>query len=311
MHILPEALKRPSDDRLESERAFKWVNRLLIFLQLGCILYAISVTNIAAQKTFDSSIWESRQLRLDVVVQGKTVNCTEPITASLGAFTDISVNMSKYNFLYFLAEFTYSVKFVIIINCVVVCAGAFNKVLFDLNIFKFQHVYLVIRKDLLTSLEVMMLVTNLVGLTGIDADAGRLRTYLEACGVENQNTLPYAAPYAELYVSVIATLVFHGVCALLHVYNSRRDDLQPRGTEAIGSTYASEPAIDQELPPPAPRTQGKTQQRQQPRGGHAPKRAAPQPSSRPPTGRAADYSAPNTPARLPPPPPEDAEPTYY
>jgi hypothetical protein len=194
-------------------------------VQLGCFLFAVSSLSVSADKTFENDMWGYRVPKLDVVLEAKTFNHTYVVSADFGNSRDIPWEINGNTVVYLLAQLAYTSKFVIVVAAIAVFLGAINRVLFDLNIFRLQQHYLIIRKDLLTCLDCLVLILGLILLAEADRLSAPLRDFFEDAGLSNENTIPYVAPYVELYFAFTIGLASHVVTAFLHLYNAQRKDL--------------------------------------------------------------------------------------
>ena len=239
MHVVPEALKRPNKQRLGSEKMLKWLNKIVLAIQLGCVLYAIASLSVANDKTFTNDIWGTSKLKLNLVVEVRTSNCTWNNTMTYGPFKNIPDQVGPENLLWRLSQLAYSTKTMIGVACFGLFVGIVNRILFDLNMHKFQHMDFIIRKDILTAIEVFTSIFVIIAATGVDSLSNVLKDYFQFCGITSDNTLPFNAPYGELYFGESLGLFSYVICAILHVYNGQRSDLLPPQPSVEPSEVAS------------------------------------------------------------------------
>jgi len=223
MHIQPEELKRPMKDRTSVEKAFKWINKIITAIQLGCLLLAIANVTISTGKTIDSDMWGINQgISIKGTITNKLVNCTLSRSSTIGASTGVSFVMSTANVYIYLAQLMYDLKAMISVTALCIFLGAINKLLFDLNTFKFTYGEITFRKDLISTVDVLSHILGIVLVAGVANSASDLKAYFEACGVVGQNSLPYTPPFPEIYVALSFGLAGHLVCGLAHLVIAMR-----------------------------------------------------------------------------------------
>jgi hypothetical protein len=228
MHVVPESMKRPTKERLPSEKFFKWYNKGVTAIQLACFLYAISALTGSAGKTFETDMWGFRALKLNLVLATKTANCTLNTTINIGAYRHIPYQNSAKNLVYDLAQLAYVSKVLVVMMAATVFISAINRLLFDLNVHKFQQYDFILRKDLLTLVDIAAHIITLVQAADADGKSSSLRDYFTHCEITSENSLPYVSPYAEVYFAMSLGLFSHVAAMTLLIYNGHRKDLPLR-----------------------------------------------------------------------------------
>ena len=246
MHLLGEDQKRGRKNRSPPERIFKWVNSLVMTVQLACFLITVAQVSIASSKTFSTDFFFPSEFGLKIALSTKTENCTVPITED-SFYSDIPVALSSYNRDYRLARLAYRVRRVIAFSGVMLAMSGFNRLLYDLNIYAFKYHYLVLRKGVVTLLEIMFIIITLVSCIAPQHDAKILRDYFKNCGVVNRNYLPHTIPFVALYISIGVTLTAHGVSFLILLINGTKKG--PKPTSAAAPALSAERELSEANPP--------------------------------------------------------------
>lgn len=220
MHILADDQKRGRKNRTGAERILKRLNSVVLVAQLGCLLVTISYASIAAGKTFKSSLWFPQEYELETVLELKTKNCTYNEIGSHFGFGEVNTTITHANQGLFMAEAAELLRATLVVNGVAVVLGSVNKLLFDLNVFDFRYRHLVLHKELISVLELGLLIWSLVSAIEAEAPAKLMRNYLKHCGVSARSSIFYVPPFAWLYTSISLTLFIHLVTICLHLRNA-------------------------------------------------------------------------------------------
>ena len=156
------------------------------------------------------------------MLQAKTVNCSYTYGATHYGFTDLELTVNERNQGLFFVNLAVSVRYVIFQAFIVFIVGAINKLIFDLNIFEAKWKHLRVHKEILTMIELALLALTINQLVIVDRVAEPLRLYLKhGCGVVNERSLPFQAPFVSLYVSCIVVLFMHAVTFIIYISNAK------------------------------------------------------------------------------------------
>jgi hypothetical protein len=225
MHILPYKQRRSLKHRSSGEQALKWVNIVVAGVQLACFIIVITQINSGARLTFDNDMWNDDPIALTVSLQAKLSNCSSTQTIELSGFTGIPATFSEDNFFYYMAYMMREIKFAVVVNAFATVLGWVNKVLFNLNFYETRHKHIILRKDILTTLEIMFLVFGILATNDASGWAGYLTEHLKHCGLVEKSYLPYVPPLVAFFVCQSITLAMHVLCMAAHVYNAYNEKI--------------------------------------------------------------------------------------
>lgn len=222
MFVVGEDQKRPDKGRTKSETAFKYLNNCVLLVQLATFLTVATLCTIAAGKTFeDTNFWfGGQQLKLAETIDAKTINCTGNVSVAYGGWNAYDQVISRDDFLYRLAYFTGQMRFTLICNGIALGIGAFNKVLMEMNIMEFRYKSLIIRKEIVTTVEIMILCLCIFLQSQVELDASVLRDYWKDCGLTAETALPFQPPLIALYLGLIWTLIVHVLSWIMLGYHT-------------------------------------------------------------------------------------------
>lgn len=222
MHLVGDDQRRHRKDRTSAEKFFKRANTFIVAIQLACFLIAISQISIAANKTFKGSMFFPRKFELERILDNKTGNCSLTIVDTYFSMRNVNVTVHTNNRGYFFARLAYGLRTVIGVNAATIVVGGANKLIMDLNKYEFHYHQLVIHKEVLTTIEIVLLCYNLYVLADTEMWASILRAFLDHCGVEADTSVPYVVPVFALYFAVSFALFCHVLTFVIHVVNATK-----------------------------------------------------------------------------------------
>lgn len=224
MHLLGDDQKRGNKNRTKPERFFKRINTAILAVQLACFLVVLSQVTIAGSKTFTTNFWFPQDFKLITTLDQKTVNCSFNSLEKFGGFSRVNVTIDYKNQADFFVELSSFSRQAIIVNGVTIGVGGVNKLMFDLNIFHSRYHNLYFHKEIVSTVEILLLVYSIYLCTQADGRGDLLRRYLRSCTVDQETSLPYTVPYVAFYFSLSFTLFFHAITLLFLLKNTMKKE---------------------------------------------------------------------------------------
>jgi len=220
MHVFPFDLRRPLKQRSPLEKLLKFYNKLLLFIQLACYLVVVSQFSIACGKTFATSVWSFNKLQLLSGLEVQLTNCSYTESRTLGAYDNIPVVISNDNTMFYFVQLCYAARSAIVAAAIAIAVGALNSVLFDYNFFHYSIRALVFRKDIVSVLELGLIIVTFALTAEISEFSSPLQSYLQHCSPSiGERTVPFVS-YAAIYVELALTVVTHLFTSAVYIYNA-------------------------------------------------------------------------------------------
>jgi hypothetical protein len=220
MHLVGDDQRRPRKERTTAERMFKRINSVILALQFTCLLIAMATAFIAGGNTFSGDMWFGTEYGLELVLQTKTENCSYATRDERWGYLSTPMAITSANQGLFFVTLASSVRSEMITAFLAFIVGAINKLIYDLNVFEKDIKRMTLHKECLSVIELVFLGMTINSNSGLETKAAPLRPYLKHCGITNERSLPFHAPFVTLYVSSAVVLFMHAVTLCLMVSNA-------------------------------------------------------------------------------------------
>ncbi|KPI84198.1 hypothetical protein ABL78_6738 [Leptomonas seymouri] len=218
MHIYGKDQQAFHLQRTEAELWWSRVNVLVVVVQLACFLAAIIRTGTNASNSMTNSFFSMSplQLKSPYLKQG----CEYNVTRSHAFFRNVNFKMSPDNVGYFVSRGVLNLRYLMAITAVHVVVSMLNRLWFETNTHEIRYHFVVFRKDMVTTWEMLLMVLGLVMTFGVTEENQIMTDYLTACGTEAGGAYYHSVlPYTELIVSYIVSIVITVINALFAAWN--------------------------------------------------------------------------------------------
>ncbi|KAK7196727.1 hypothetical protein NESM_000612500 [Novymonas esmeraldas] len=214
---------------LQRTRAEKWwsrANTLIVIVQLACFLSAIIRTGTSSSRSMTNSLFIVSVLELQppYIVEG----CVYQVARRHAFFNNVRFTMSKDNVGYFVSRSVLNIRYLMALTGVHIVVSAVNRLWFETNTHEVRYHFVVFRKDMVTTWEVLLMVLGLVVTLGVTQENQILSNYVAYCAVGTNtasvslyNSIP---PYTELIVSYIVSMAVTGINIIFAVWNLSREN---------------------------------------------------------------------------------------
>lgn len=223
MHILSIDQRSPRKKRTVAEKVFIRINTIVLACQLATIAIGAGLLANAAAKSMYNSFWSHSDLSLNPSYL--FYNCSQTYTTSNSLFNSYTVNVDRFNIQFFVSRAAYNLRRVIGLYAALIGVGALNKLFFDLNIHHVQFFTLHFRKDILSTVEVCLLILTFIQTKFLERENKMIDDYVKFCpsmqiingGTDVANLFQTQVPLIAFYVglAVTAAAIFFGLAAAI------------------------------------------------------------------------------------------------
>lgn len=225
MHIYGKDQQAFHLQRTQAETWWSRLNTLIVIVQLACFLSAIIRTGTNASNSMSNSLFINSVLALKspYLVSG----CVYNVTRTHAFFSNVQYQLSPDNVGYFVSRGVLNIRYLMAITVVQVVVSAVNKVWFETNTHEIRYHFVVFRKDMVTTWEVLLIVLGFVMTLGVTKENQIMTDYVTQCaGAGTIGTSFYHSvqPYTELIVSYIVSMAFTVINALFAIWNLSKEN---------------------------------------------------------------------------------------
>ncbi|CAD2221105.1 hypothetical protein, conserved [Angomonas deanei] len=226
MHLYSKDQQAFHLTRTRAEKWFTRVNTLLVAVQLACWLCAIIRTASNGSNSMRNSLFVQSDLQLREVYL--TANCSYNVTRTHAFFNNVTFTMSPDNIEYFVSRGVLNIRYLMAITGVYLVVSAWNRVWFETNTHEIRYHFVIFRKDMVSTWEILLLVMGLVITFGVAEENKIMGDYLEYCNGQlyqgvYSSVLPYVELYVSYFISVAVTVINILVaCANMIKHNPRK-----------------------------------------------------------------------------------------
>ena len=220
MHLVGDDQRRHRKGRSSSEKFFKRANMLILAVQLACFLITLSLVLIAAGRTYEGSFIFPSDYLLAEVLDAKTRNCSFNASLTVEGYPNVPITLNYNNQGRIFTETASEIRFAFAVYIAALALGAANKLVFDVNKYSLAIRHLVIHKEILTSIELILLGFTYQQCFRCEGRSSLLVAYLHHCGVTETVTMYHQVPFVALYVGNSVVIFFHLVSFVILIYNS-------------------------------------------------------------------------------------------
>ena len=212
--------------RRKIEKLFRIVNLAVWALQMLLVVIGIVLLAISAEDMFTSSpLAAGGSISLNTRFSTLFSNCSSTTTLDTFLLKKVPFTVDDGNINFLLGLYTEKVIQVIVVACFAVVISFINKLMYDFNFFFIRWKFLIIRKDLIATLDVIFLCGS-IAVNAIAHDfAEPLRNHVQHCTevVANRGTADVAAAISSTssrdYLSSSNFIpIYIGQCLTLLVY---------------------------------------------------------------------------------------------
>ncbi|GET88417.1 hypothetical protein, conserved [Leishmania tarentolae] len=220
MHIYSKDQQAFHLQRTPAEKWWSRINTFIVVAQLACFLSVIIRTAASASNSMSNNFFMTSTLSLTApyIVKG----CVYNVTRSHAFFSNVKYSMSKDNVGYFVSRDVQNVRFLMALISVHVVVSIINRLWFETNTHEIRYHFVVFRKDMLTTWEILLMVLSFV-MTLLIVDDNRIMTeYITHCaadGIVRNDLYNSIQPYTELVVSYIISMTATVMNVLFAVWN--------------------------------------------------------------------------------------------
>jgi hypothetical protein len=222
MHVVGEAQRRPKAKRHISEKVMAKLYLILFLVKYITFLITLVTINIAADKTFGVSFWLPDGYSLSTILTAKLTDCGNDSTTTTRngwyAFNNVTMTIDAGNNVELFTDFGGQLRTGIIFAAVSIVLGAINMRMFQENIFVLRWRNVFLHKDVLMTLDAVMLSLTFYTFYHAEDQGAVLRAYFRACNIRREVYLPYV-DFTSLYVFVGAGAGGMALGCLVLLYN--------------------------------------------------------------------------------------------
>jgi hypothetical protein len=223
MHILGVDQRSHRKKRTIAEKVFIRINTIVLACQLATLAIGIGLLANAAAKSMSNSFWTQSELHLSPSYL--FYNCSQTYTTSNSLFNSYTVNVDRFNIQFFVSRAAYNLRRVIGLYAALIGVGALNKLFFDINIHYVQVLTLHFRKDILSTVEVCLLIITFIQTKFVERENKIIDDYVHFCpsmqivegGTDASNLFQAQVPMVAFYVglAVTAASLFFAIAAAI------------------------------------------------------------------------------------------------
>ncbi|CAJ1024952.1 hypothetical protein NXY56_002802 [Leishmania guyanensis] len=232
MHIYSKDQQAFHLQRTAAEKWWSRMNTFIVVVQLACFLSVIIRTVSAASNSMTNNFFVNSILSLTppYIVDG----CVFNVTRRHAFFNNVQFSMSKDNIGYFVSRGVLNIRYLIALAGVHVVVSATNRLLFETNTHEIRYHFVIFRKDMLTTWEILLMVLAFVVTLGITEENRIMTNYITFCSKQRtvSNSFYHSVqPYTELIVSYIVSIaatVINGAFAVWNLSDKNPLDIMRR-----------------------------------------------------------------------------------
>ncbi|KPA78352.1 hypothetical protein ABB37_06477 [Leptomonas pyrrhocoris] len=223
MHIYGKDQQAFHLERTEAELWWSRLNVLIVIVQLACFLAAIIRTSTNANNSMSNPFFSISPLQLkEPYLQA---GCLYNVTRTHAFFRNVTYTMSADNVGYFVSRGALNIRYLMAITAVHVVVSMLNRLWFETNTHEIRYHFVVFRKDMVTTWEVLLMVLGMVMTWGVTKENQIMTDYLVACGGgEGGAFYNSVQPYTELIVSYIVSIAVTVLNALFAIWNLSKEN---------------------------------------------------------------------------------------
>ncbi|CBZ26922.1 conserved hypothetical protein [Leishmania mexicana MHOM/GT/2001/U1103] len=220
MHIYSKDQQAFHLQRTPAEKWWSRVNTFIVVVQLACFLSIVIRTVAGASNSMSNSFFTTSVLSLKApyIVEG----CVYNVTRRHAFFNNVKYSLSKDNVGYFVSRAVLNIRYLIALAAAHVTLSAINRLWFETNTHEIRYHFVVFRKDMITTWEILLMVMSFVVTLGITTENQIMTDYITHCtasSVTSGHFYNSVQPYTELIVSYIISIVATVINAAFAVWN--------------------------------------------------------------------------------------------
>ncbi|KAG5479882.1 hypothetical protein LSCM4_05890 [Leishmania orientalis] len=219
MHIYSKDQQAFHLQRTLSEKWWSRVNTFIVVVQLACFLSVIVRTATGASNSMTNNFFTQSVLSLKApyLVDG----CVFNVTRRHAFFNNVHYVMSRENVGYFVSRGALNIRFLIAITGVHAVLSATNRLWFETNTHEIRYHFVIFRKDMVTTWEILLMVLGFVVTLGLVEENRIMTEYINFCSSNAGSSVLYNSvqPYTELMVSYIISMVATVINGAFAVWN--------------------------------------------------------------------------------------------
>ena len=223
MHIYGKDQQAFHLQRTETERWWSRLNVLIVIVQLACFLSAIIRTSTNSNNSMTNSFFaiSALQLKAPYLQPG----CEYKVTRTHAFFRNVTYIMSADNIGYFVSRGALNIRYLMAITAVHVVVSMLNRLWFETNTHEIRYHFVVFRKDMVTTWEVLLMVLGMVMTWSVTRENQIMTDYLDACnGASNGAYYNSVQPYTELIDSYIVSIAITFINAVFAIWNLSKEN---------------------------------------------------------------------------------------
>lgn len=223
MHIYGKDQQAFHLQRTEAERWWSRLNVLIVVVQLACFLAAIIRTSTNASNSMSNSFFAISPLNLKAAYVQE--GCEYNVTRTHAFFRNVTYTMRPDNVGYFVSRGALNIRYLMAITAVHVVVSMLNRLWFETNTHEIRYHFVVFRKDMVTTWEVLLMVLGMVMTWGVTKENQIMTDYLNACNTASGGSYYNSVqPYTELIVSYIVSIAITFINALFAIWNLSKEN---------------------------------------------------------------------------------------
>jgi hypothetical protein len=223
MHIYGKDQQAFHLQRTETERWWSRLNVLIVIVQLACFLSAIIRTSTNANNSMSNSFFAISPLQLKAPYLRE--GCEYNVSRTHAFFRNVTFTMNPGNVGYFVSRGVLNIRYLMVITAVHVVVSMLNRLWFETNTHEIRYHFVVFRKDMVTTWEVLLMALGMVMTWGVTKENQIMTDYLTACGSGAGGAYYNSVqPYTELIVSYIVSIAITVINALFAIWNLSKEN---------------------------------------------------------------------------------------
>jgi hypothetical protein len=223
MHVVGELQRRPSKKRHATEKLMGSLYDVALVVKYVTFLILISTTTIAAKRTFDDGFWNPGSYRLATTLNYKFSSCEYSTVRHFYAFHNVSMTLTRNNNAELMTDYAGQLRTLIILTGLTLVLGAVNREIFRNNRFFIRYRHLYFHKDVVTTVEVLLLSWIFYIAFHLTEQQTLLQDYFHACRLQRATYLPFVSLTPEfVFVGVHAGMFV--IASIVLVYNTLNSD---------------------------------------------------------------------------------------
>ncbi|TPP54618.1 putative integral membrane protein [Leishmania donovani] len=232
MHIYSKDQQAFHLQRTPAEKWWSRANTFIVVVQLACFLSVVIRTIAGASNSMSNSFFTNSVLSLKApyIVDG----CVYNVTRRHAFFNNVQYSLSRDNVGYFVSRAVLNIRYLIALAAAHVVVSATNRLWFETNTHEIRYHFVVFRKDMITTWEILLMVLSFVVTLGITEENRIMTDYITHCAANRSTSGHFynsVQPYTELIVSYIISIsatVINGAFAVWNLSKKNPLDLMLR-----------------------------------------------------------------------------------